>query len=94
MKKIIIYVDWENQEILFTDEDFDKTRERIRQALEDEGEVDFKDFLENNYSAFEIYEMSDRDKIDVRDDFEEWADSLVDDRFEDTYEEVEIEVEE
>ena len=94
MKKITIYVDWENQEILSNEEEINDAKENIRQALEDDGEIDFREFLENNYSAFEIYEMSERDKIEVGTEFDEEAENMIDDRFDSTYEKIEIEVEE
>ena len=65
--KVTIYVNW-NEHKFFTEDEYKKELEhRAKRYYEDER--NFADWLEDHYTATEIYNMRDKQKMAVREAF-------------------------
>ena len=74
-----IYIDYENWTYYVTEEE-------LRVIFVEEGEApNFEDWLENNYTAVEIYKMTERERDEIIDEFDKYFtecfDEWVDGRF-------------
>lgn len=74
-----IYIDYENWTYYVTEEELHAI------FIEENEEPDFEYWLNDNYTAFEIFEMREKEKGKVDDEFNEYYkerfDEWVDDRF-------------
>ncbi len=66
----MLYVNWRKKEII-TDEEF---KQRIEDEIENYfDDYDFNKWLNNNYSATEIWNMSTEESDEVDNEFEDWC---------------------
>ncbi len=85
-----VYVNWQEREILTEDEYKDLKDIKIRIMTDKEDE--FKDWLNTDYSASEIFDMSTDERLEIHKRWDEYCADEVQDNLDYYWDEVEIEV--
>lgn len=86
---MVLYVNWYDQEIITAEQ----YKERLDKQIEEEmGLYRFSDWLEDNYTATEIFDMDDDTKELAIEEFKEFARNDIEHEFSNNWDEVEVDV--
>ena len=84
-----LYVNWLEQEILTAEQ----YKERLDEQIEEEIRFfSFSDWLEDNYTASEIFDMDDDEKKLAIEEFKEFVKDSIEHDFSNDWDEVEVDV--
>ena len=85
-----VYVNWNERDILTEDEFNEMKQNKARNMFEDEDE--FKDWLNTDYSASEIFEMTAEERIEVQERWDEYCADEVHDNLDYEWDEIDLDV--
>lgn len=85
-----VYVNWNERDILTEDEFNEMKQNKARNMFEDEDE--FKDWLNTDYSASEIFEMTAEERIEVQKRWDEYCMSETQDNLDYYWDEIDLDV--
>ena len=85
-----VYVNWNERDILTEDEFNEMKQNKARNMFEDEDE--FKDWLNSDYSASEIFEMTTEERIEVQKRWDEYCMSETQDNLDYYWDEIDLDV--
>ena len=86
---MVLYVNWYDQEIITAEQYKERLDERIEEEM---GLYRFSDWLEDNYTAAEVFEMDDDMKEFAIEEFKEFAKDSIEHDFVNEWDEVEVDV--
>lgn len=86
-----VYVNWQDREILTPDEYAEMKQNKARNMFDNEDE--FKDWLNTDYTASEIFEMTAEERLEIQKRWDDFCIEETDDNLEYYWDEVEIDIE-
>ena len=86
-----VYVNWNKREILTEDEYKELREQKARNLFDDEDE--FKDWLNCDYSASEIFEMTTEERIEVQKRWDDYCINETQDNLDYEWDEIDLDVE-
>lgn len=87
---IKVYVNWQERDILTEDEYKELKQNKARNLFEDEDE--FKDWLNTDYSASEIFEMTAEERLEIQKRWDEYCVDETQDTLNYYWDEIELDV--
>ena len=85
-----VYVNWNERDILTEDEFNEMKQNKARNMFEDEDE--FKDWLNSDYSASEIFEMTAEERIEVQKRWDDYCINETQDNLDYEWDEIDLDV--
>lgn len=88
---IKVYINWREREILTEDEYKELQEQKARNLFDDEDE--FKDWLNCDYSASEIFEMTAEERLEIQKRWDDYCVNETQDNLEYEWDEIELDIE-
>ena len=86
-----IYVNWNKREILTEDEYKELREQKARNLFDNEDE--FKDWLNFDYSASEIFEMTAEERLEIQERWDDYCINETQDNLDYEWDEIDLDVE-
>ena len=83
-----VYINWLDKEAI-SQEDYDRRVAELAADYVDDDDL-LHGYLEDRYSAFELFTMSEEERTDVRGDFAEWCHRKAEDEMAEDFEDYEF----
>lgn len=85
---MLVYVNWDTAEVVGPDQSEEVIERKFKEYLNDE--TAFSDWLYENYSLWEIWEMDDEEKVEIRKEYENDCKIDAEGWFDESFEEFEV----
>jgi uncharacterized protein YeeX (DUF496 family) len=86
-----VYVNWNKREVLTEDEYKELREQKTRNLFDDEDE--FKDWLNSDYSASEIFEMTAEERLEIQKRWDDYCINETQDNLDYEWDEIDLDVE-
>jgi uncharacterized protein YeeX (DUF496 family) len=85
-----VYVNWNKREVLTEDEYKELREQKTRNLFDDEDE--FKDWLNSDYSASEIFEMTAEERLEIQKRWDDYCINEIQDNLDYEWDEIDLDV--